>query len=169
MTISVDAPGSAKHLALWYIVRLHFVVSNNVAEYEALVSGLRIAIELGVRCLNVQGDSQLVIDQVMKNSSCHDARMEEYCEQVWCLEGKFFGLELNHVARRYSEVAYGLAKIASRRTTVPPNGFGQGGAGAHPREEMPLVNRPKAMQVDGGRDQAAPTSHWRTPLLEYLL
>jgi hypothetical protein len=39
--------------------------SNNVAEYEALVNGLRIAIELGVRRLDARGDSQLVIDQVM--------------------------------------------------------------------------------------------------------
>jgi ribonuclease HI len=37
-----------------------------MAEYEALLSGLRIAIELGVKCLNVRSDSQLVIDQVMK-------------------------------------------------------------------------------------------------------
>ena len=42
-----------------------------VAEYEALVNGLRIAIELGVRRLDARGDSQLVIDQVMKNSHCH--------------------------------------------------------------------------------------------------
>ena len=39
------------------MVRLHFPSSNNVAEYEALINGLRIAIELGIRCLNVQGDS----------------------------------------------------------------------------------------------------------------
>jgi ribonuclease HI len=31
-----------------YIIRLHFPASNNVAEYEALVTGLRIAVELGV-------------------------------------------------------------------------------------------------------------------------
>jgi ribonuclease HI len=31
-----------------YIIRLHFPASNNVAEYEALVTGLQIAIELGV-------------------------------------------------------------------------------------------------------------------------
>jgi hypothetical protein len=35
-----------KHLR--YVLRLHFLASNNVAEYEALVNGLRIAIELGV-------------------------------------------------------------------------------------------------------------------------
>jgi hypothetical protein len=42
---------------LWYVVRLHFTASNNVAEYEALVNGLRIAIELGVRRLDDRGNS----------------------------------------------------------------------------------------------------------------
>ena len=45
-----------------YVVRLHFPVSNNMAEYEALLGGLHIAIELGVKRLDVRGDSQLVID-----------------------------------------------------------------------------------------------------------
>ena len=49
-----------------YATRIHFPVSNNVAEYEAFVNGLHIAIELGIRWLDVRGDSQLVIDQVMK-------------------------------------------------------------------------------------------------------
>jgi hypothetical protein len=57
-----------------YVLCLHFPASNNMAEYEALVSGLRIAIELGVRCLDARGDSQLVIDQVMKNSHCRDQK-----------------------------------------------------------------------------------------------
>jgi hypothetical protein len=61
-----------KHLR--YVLRLHFPASNNVAEYEALVNGLRIAIELGVRRLDARGDSQLVIDQVMKNSHCATQR-----------------------------------------------------------------------------------------------
>jgi hypothetical protein len=101
------------------VLRLHFPASNNVAEYEALVNGLRIAVELGVRCLDAHGDSQLVIDQVMKNSHCRDPKMEAYCDEVRRLEGKFYGLELNHVARRYNETADELAKIASGRTTVP--------------------------------------------------
>jgi ribonuclease HI len=63
-----------KHLR--YVLRLHFPASNNVAEYEALVNGLHIAIELGVRRLDALGDSQLVIDQVMKNSHCRDPKME---------------------------------------------------------------------------------------------
>ena len=40
-----------------YMVRLHFAASNNAAEYEALVNGLQIAAELGVRRLDVRGDS----------------------------------------------------------------------------------------------------------------
>jgi ribonuclease HI len=76
---------------------------NNVAEYEALVNGLRIAVELGVRRLDARGDSQLVIDQVMKNSHCRDRKMEAYCDEVRRLEDKFYGLELNHVAQRYNE------------------------------------------------------------------
>jgi hypothetical protein len=39
------------------------------------------------------------------------------------LEDKFHRLELNHVARRYNETADELAKIASGRTTVPPDVF----------------------------------------------
>jgi len=106
-----------------YVIRIHFVASNNVAEYEALVNGLKIAIELGVRRLDVRGDSQLVIDQVMKASNCHDPKMEAYCKEVRRLEDKFHGLELVHVARRYNEVVDELTKIASTRGTVPPDTF----------------------------------------------
>jgi hypothetical protein len=100
-----------KHLR--YVLRLHFPASNNVAEYEALVNGLRITIELGVRRL----------DQVMKNSHCRDPKMEAYCDEVQRLEDKFYRLELNHIARLYNETADELAKIASGRTTVPPDVF----------------------------------------------
>jgi transposase InsO family protein len=64
-----------------------------------------------------------VIDQVMKNASCHDDKMEAYCKAVRALEDKFYGIELNHVPRRYNEEADELAKIASGRITVPPNAF----------------------------------------------
>jgi transposase InsO family protein len=94
-----------------------------MAEYEALLCGLKIAIEIGVKRLDVQGDSQLVIDQVMKNASCHDDKMEAYCKAVRALEDKFYVIELNHVPRRYNEEADELAKIASGRITVPPNVF----------------------------------------------
>jgi ribonuclease HI/transposase InsO family protein len=106
-----------------YAVCLHFPASNNMAEYEALLCGLKISIKIGIKRLDVRGDSQLVIDQVMKNASCHDDKMEAYCKAVRALEDKFYGIELNHVPRRYNEEADELAKIASGRITVPPNVF----------------------------------------------
>jgi ribonuclease HI len=106
-----------------YAVRLHFPVSNNMAEYEALLCGLRISIETGIKRLDVRGDSQLVIDQVMKNASCHDDKMEAYCKAVRALEDKFYNIDLNHVPRQYNEEADELAKITSGRITVPPNVF----------------------------------------------
>jgi ribonuclease HI len=96
-----------------YVVRLHFPASNNMAEYEALLCGLKIAIETGIKRLDMRGDSQLVIDQVMKNAGCHDDKMEAYCKDVCALEDKFYGIELNHVPRRYNKEADELAKIAS--------------------------------------------------------
>ena len=106
-----------------YVIRLHFPASNNMTEFEALLSGLRIAIELGVKRLDVWGDSQLVIDQVMKESSYQDSKMEAYCNAVRRLEDRFDGLELNHIPHKYNEDADELAKIASRQTTVPQNIF----------------------------------------------
>jgi hypothetical protein len=49
-----------------YMVRLHFPISNNVVEYEALINGPRIAVELRIRVLKIRRDSKLVVDQVMK-------------------------------------------------------------------------------------------------------
>ena len=52
---------------LHYVLRIHFLASNNAAEYKACLHGIRIAIELGVKHLMVYGDSMLVINQVNKD------------------------------------------------------------------------------------------------------
>jgi ribonuclease HI len=96
-----------------YAVRLHFPASNNMAEYEALLRGIRISIETDIKRLDVRGDSQLVINQVMKNESYYDDKMEAYCNAVQALEDNFYGIELNHVPHRYNKEADELAKIAS--------------------------------------------------------
>jgi ribonuclease HI len=182
-----------KHLR--YVLRLHFPASNNMAEYEALVNGLRIAIELGVRRLDAHGDSQLVINQVMKNSHYRDPKMEAYCDEVRCLEDEFYGLELNHVARRYNETAGELAKIASGRTTVPPDVFSRDlhqpsvktddtpepekasalpeAPSAQPeahsaQPEAPPTTEGEALHVEEERNGVAPNRNWQTPYLQYL-
>jgi ribonuclease HI len=52
---------------LSYVLWIHFKASNNVAEYEAALHGLRIAVELGIKQLMVFGDSALVVCQVNKD------------------------------------------------------------------------------------------------------
>ena len=74
---------------LRYAIHLHFLASNNATEYEALINGLRIAIELGATRLYVCGDSELVVDQVMKESSYRSPLMIAYCQEVRKLEDKF--------------------------------------------------------------------------------
>jgi transposase InsO family protein len=153
-----------------------------MAEYEALVDGLRIAVELGVRRLDARGDSQLVIDQVMKNSHCRDKKMEAYCDEVRRLEDKFHGLELNHVARRYNETTDELAKIALGRTTVPPDVFSRDiyqpsvklDDAPEPDEtsaqpEVPSATEGEALRIEGERNGVAPNQNWQTPYLQYLL
>jgi hypothetical protein len=149
---------------------------------------LRIAIELGVRRLDARGDSQLVIDQVMKNSHCRDPKMEAYCDEVRRLEDKFYGLDVNHVARRYNETADELAKIASGRTTVPPDVFSRDlhqplvktddtlepeKASAQPeaplaRPEAPSAPEGEALRVEEERNGVPPNRDWQTPYLQYL-
>jgi hypothetical protein len=53
---------SPKGDRLLYVIRLHFRATNNVAEYEALVNGLCITIELGIQQLYIRGDSELVVN-----------------------------------------------------------------------------------------------------------
>ena len=94
---SVMVPGLGARVVLispngnWlrYAIRLHFSASNNDVEYEALINGLHIAIELGATWLYIRGDSKLVIDQVMKESSCKCPLMAAYCQEVRKLEDKF--------------------------------------------------------------------------------
>jgi ribonuclease HI len=88
-----------------YLVRLHFLASNNTAEYEALINSLGIAVELGIKQLEIRGDSEMVVDQVMKDKNCVDPKMAAYCETVRDLEDKFHGLELHHVLRDYNKAA----------------------------------------------------------------
>ena len=82
---------------LRYVLQIHFDSSNNEAEYEALLYGLRMAISLGVRRLMVYGDSDLVVNQVMKEWDVRSPAMTGYCNAVRKLERKFEGLELHHI------------------------------------------------------------------------
>ena len=117
--------------------------------------------------------------------------MEAYCNAVRRLEDKFDGLELNHIPRKYSEEADELAKIASGRTTVPPNIFARDLAkpsvdfkaptesGALPSDGNPSASRsdPTEMETETETssanmaeamqmDEAPPRRDWRDQYLD---
>ncbi|KAI3448580.1 hypothetical protein Pfo_005245 [Paulownia fortunei] len=86
---------------LEFAVRFEFKTSNNEAEYEALVRGLKMALELGVRQLSVFSDSRLVMQQVGGEFVAKEERMRNY---------------VGHIPRAENAKADYLSKIASSTT-----------------------------------------------------
>ena len=75
---------------LYYTVQLCFQqgekVSNNIAEYEGLIAGLKAVAALGVKCLTVRGDSQLLVNFSNKVYEPKDKHMEAYLVEVRKME-----------------------------------------------------------------------------------
>ena len=109
---------------LKYVVQMLFDegrATNNTAEYEGLLAGLRAAAGLGIKRLIVRGDSQLVINQVTKEYEC--PQMAAYVDAVRKMEHHFSGLQFEHVPRAMNEIADQLSKLAARREPAPPGTF----------------------------------------------
>jgi ribonuclease HI len=83
-SLNIDSAGAGVYFIspsgdkLNYVLIIHFKTSNNTAEYEASLHGLRIAVKLGIKWLMVFGDSALVINQVNKNWDYTSERMDAY-------------------------------------------------------------------------------------------
>ena len=90
---------SPKGDKLRYTLQIHFAASNNVAEYEALIHGLRLAKELGIRRILCYGDSDLVVQQSSGDWDAKDANMASYRFLVQQISGYFEGCEFLHVPR----------------------------------------------------------------------
>ena len=88
---------------LYYVVQLCFQqgekVSNNIAEYKGLITGLKAAAALGVKRLIIRGDSQLLVNFSNKVYEPRDEHLEAYLVEVRKMEKQFLGLELEHVPR----------------------------------------------------------------------
>ena len=104
---------------------------------------------MGIQRLDIRGDSQLIINQVMKESSCHDAKMTAYYQEVRQLEDRFNGLKLNHIPRRLNKATDALAKAASSREPVPTGVFADD-------QHKPSVRYEGSEQADDGPSNLAP-------------
>ena len=111
---------------LKYMVHLEFKATNNMAEYEALIFGLSVALSLGIRQLLVKGDFQLIIMQVCEECSCNEPRLAVYLLHVRKLEKDFTALELQHVPRAHNSAADELSTRASTWAPVPEGDFEDG-------------------------------------------
>jgi ribonuclease HI len=164
------------HLASWHahgvLGTTSLLASNNAAECEALINGLRIAIELGIKRLEIRGDSELVVDQVMKDKNCVDPKMAAYCQAVYDLEDKFHSLELHHVLHDDNKAANVLAKTASIRSPVPHGVFASDQHAPSVRaeaEKLPEEAEPEVMVVDQPPELNLEDPDWRFPILEWLV
>jgi len=100
---------------LRYVLKILFPASNNVAEYETCLHGIRLGVELGVKCLYVHGDSALVINQLNKEWDTNHEKMDLYCKEISKWEANFYGIEYIHVVQDKNQAADQLLKIGSSR------------------------------------------------------
>jgi ribonuclease HI len=132
---------------LKYVLQIFWKVSNNEAEYEALLHGLRLAASLGIKRLLVYGDSAVVINQVNKSWYRNKENMDTYYLEVRKLRNKFYGLEFHHVVRDNNVVADILLKLGSTRAQVPAGVF------VH-EHRVPSIPEPAPMTTDPASSQA---------------
>jgi ribonuclease HI len=98
---------------LRYVLRILFLASNNIAEYEACLHGIRLAVKLGVKRLYVYGDSALVINQLNKEWDTTHEKMDLYSKEIQKWESNFYGIEYIHVVRDRNQAEDALSKIGS--------------------------------------------------------
>ncbi|XP_021991432.1 uncharacterized protein LOC110888200 [Helianthus annuus] len=140
-----------------YALQLEFKSSNNEAEYEALLAGLRLALKVGARNVIAHVDSLLVANQVNGEYEAREANMIEYLEQVKQVMASFESCKVDHVPRNKNKKADALSKLAFVSFS-------------HLAKEVrvevlnaPSIATPHVMQVE------APSQTWMTPIINYLV
>nr|GFC41743.1 reverse transcriptase domain-containing protein [Tanacetum cinerariifolium] len=96
-----------------YALRVQFAASNNEAEYEALIAGLRIATQMGVKNIQANVDSKLVANQVLGTYVAKEDNMIKYLEIAKGLVSGFKTFSISQVQRSKNKKADALSKIAS--------------------------------------------------------
>ncbi|GJU14778.1 reverse transcriptase domain-containing protein [Tanacetum coccineum] len=96
-----------------YAMRFRFEATNNEAEYEALIAGLRIAEQMGVKNLQANVDFRPVANQVNGSYVAKESGMVQYLEKVKMLASNFKEFSIKQVPQSENKKADALSKIAS--------------------------------------------------------
>ncbi len=157
-----------------HAIHLNFRATNNKAEYEGLLAGIRAAAALGAKRLIVKGDSELVANQVHKDYKCTNPELSKYLAEVRKLEKRFDGIEVRHVYRKDNIEPDDLARCASRQEPLEPGTF------------LDVLTKPSVKEVSGEVGPSTPdislevteaeravadietTDDWRIPLIKFI-
>ena len=96
-----------------FTARIVFECTNNVAEYEACILGIEEAIDMRIKCLDIYGDSALVINQIKGEWETHHANLIPYRDYARRLLTYFTKVELHHIPREENQMADALATLSS--------------------------------------------------------
>ncbi|XP_070017247.1 uncharacterized protein [Nicotiana sylvestris] len=93
--------------------RLRFFFTNNIAEYEACIIGMNMAIDQDVEELLIMGDSNLIIRKAQGEWETRDVKLIPYRQHVEDLSRRFKTIEFRYIPRCHNELADALATLAS--------------------------------------------------------
>jgi ribonuclease HI len=99
--------------------------SNNIDEYEAVLLGLHKLRAMGVQNCILKIDSKVIACQIEKECMARDATLEKYLAIDKRMENYFRGFTVEYIERTKNTEADELAKVAARKTTLPPDVFFQ--------------------------------------------
>jgi ribonuclease HI len=86
--------------------------TNNEAEYNALILGLKEALKLGIESIRIEGDSNLVIQQVQHLWKVKASSLIPLCATASSLLLKFKSYTISHIPREENQDADALSKEA---------------------------------------------------------
>ncbi|XP_051141292.1 uncharacterized protein LOC127258485 [Andrographis paniculata] len=108
--VFIESPWGKK----WTVARpLALGFTNNQAEYEALLVGLRILLKKGAKAIRVQGDSQLILKQITGEFQCKDEILRSLRIEAVTMLQNFDNAIVEFIPRAENEVANDLAQEAS--------------------------------------------------------
>jgi ribonuclease HI len=119
-TVVLVAPSKVRTC---YAAKLDFRCTNNIAEYEALLLGLRKLRAMGIRRAILKTDSQVISSHVDISSKAKDPKLEKYFDTVRRLEASFEGFSIKNIPRGENEHADLLAKSAAQGLPLPSEVF----------------------------------------------